>query len=458
MFKSVILKRLLTVFLAAATVFTVFANQVPKTSAHSSLDQYTLAATGYWRIETHKWVGQTFRPTFNKLDGLGVYSGIQSLGPSSCTLTVSLWKNNTPPIKIAEESTTIYKVDAYTIIEIPAVDVVPDARYTMYVSASSSYAYWLFNGSDIYPRGTAIVDSITDPTQDFVFATFGYNDTPPATPDPAPTPTIEGDTGGDAAVADSSSSSSSENSATSSLSTSSSITPPTKLSATANSESNSIDLSWTATVTTGITGYRVMRSLEETKGFTEIGTTDSKTLTFKDEKSVANQKYYYAVRAYKDKSESKNSNIASATLVDTTAPLTPKNFKIQSQNETEIVFTWDKNTETDLANYILSVSETNNEFASPLITIDTIGKDDTTYTLKLADNPTLSKDKKYYFGLQAKDISNNYSPKATVDGMFAKKINSWLWLGIGGAVVLVALGLLIFFIIRKRKRSSKKIN
>lgn len=455
MFKGSIFKRLMTMFLASVTIFAVFANQVPKTSAHSSLDQFTLSATGYWRIETHKWVGQTFRPSYNKLDGLGVYSGIQPTGPNSCTLTVSLWKNNTPPIKIAEESTTIYKMEAYTIVEIPAVDVVPEARYTMYVSASSPYAYWLFNGSDIYPRGTAIVDSITDPTQDFVFATFGYNDTPPATPDPAPSVTVESDTGGDATD---SATTNSNDSTTSSLSTSSSVTPPTKLAATANSETNSIDLSWTATVTSGISGYRVMRSLEETKGFTEIGTTDSKALTFKDEKTVANQKYYYAVRAYKDKSESRNSNIASATLVDTTAPATPKNFKIQSQSETEIVFTWEKNTEADLANYILSVADTNNEFADILVTIDTIGKDDTTYTLKLADNPTLSKDKKYYFGLQAKDISNNYSPKSTVEGMFAKKINPWLWIGIGAAVVLVGLGLLIFFIIRRRKKAGKKVD
>lgn len=453
MLKSNFLRRCLTALLAITTIFVVFANQVPTTSAHSSLDQYTLTATGYWRIETHKWVGQTFRPTFNKLDGLGVYSGIQPTGPNSCTLTVSLWKNNTPPVKIAEESTTIYKMEAYTIVEIPAVDMVPEARYTMYVSASSSYAYWLFNSSDIYPRGTAIVDSVADPTQDFVFATFGYNDTPPATPDPAPSVTIESSTGGDTAD---STAVASNDSATSSLSTSSSLIPPTKLTATANSQSNSIDLSWTATTTTGITGYRVMRSLEETKDFTEIGTTDSKILSFKDEKTVANQKYFYAVRAYKDKAESRNSNIASATLVDTTAPATPKNFKIQSQSETEIIFTWDKNTESDLANYILSVSDSNNEFADVLVAIDTIGKDDTTYTLKLADNTSLSKDKKYYFGLQAKDISNNYSPKSIVEGMFVKKFNSWLWVGVGVAVVLVGLGLLIFFIIRRRKKVTKK--
>ena len=454
MFKFSNFRRFITITLAVATVFGVFASQVQTTSAHSSLDQFIVTATGYWRIETHKWVGQTFRPTFNKLDGLGVYSGIQALGPSSCTMTVSLYKNTTPPTKLAEESTTIYKMETYTIVEIPAVDMVPDARYTMYVSASSPYAYWLFNGTNPYARGAAIVDSISDPTQDFVFATFGYNDTPPATPDPAPSVTVESTTGGDAAT--DSTAATTTDSATSSLSTSSSITPPTKLAATANSSTNSIDLSWTATVTTGITGYRVMRSLEETTGFTEIGTTDSKTVTFKDEKSVANQKYFYAVRAYKAKSESKNSNIVSATLVDTTAPATPKNFKITSQSDTEIVFTWDKNAETDLANYILSVSDSNDDFTDALVTIDSISKDATTYTLKLADNTKLSKDKKYYFGLQAKDISNNFSPKATTEGMFAKKSNLWnLIIIIGASVLLAGVIVATIFIVKKRRKAAK---
>jgi len=460
------LRRIPAILLAFAMVFGVFTSQVQKAEAHSTLDQYVTEADGYYRIESHKWVGQTFRPAFNKLDGLGAYTGIQPSGPNSCTLTLSLYKNTTPPTKIAEKSQTIYKMESYTIIDIPAVNMVPDARYTLYASATSVYAYWLANMSNIYPRGSAIVDSISDANKDMVFATFGYNDAPPAEPDPVPEVVVDpAPTGGDATTDQSSTAvASTESTPTTSAtatSTATTIVAPTDLTAQAATDgtSGAINLAWSSSKTSDITGYKIYRSVSESTGFEVNGTTDKKTLSYKDEKAVANQPYYYAVRAYKDSKESKNSNVVSATITDTVAPSTPQNFKIFSQSEEELVFSWDKNTDTDLANYVLTVAENNSADANSLVTIETISKDADTYTLKLSENSNLTKNKIYKIYLQAKDISNNISEKAETSGEYVtptteNKTPLWVWVAIAVGVVVIAGAVTTFIILRKRKKGK----
>jgi hypothetical protein len=463
MFSSIVLRRVFSVFLALFMIFGIFFGQIEKASAYSNLDQYITEADGYFRFLTHPKLGQTFRPTLNKLDGIGVYSGIQPAGPSSCTLTVTLYKNSDMVNPVAHKSTTIYKMEAYTIIDIPAVDVVPEARYTMYATASVPQAYWLAKMSNVYSRGTAIIDSVSDANVDFVFATFGYNGTPPALPDPAPAVVVDSSpTGGDAAADNTSTGASTDTTTSSSTATtSSSVAAPTGLTATAATDGTAgiVNLAWTASTTTGLTGYSVLRSASEKSGFTEVGATDSKTVTYKDDKVVTDQTYYYVVRAYKSGTVSANSNVASIKVTDTTAPAVPANFKISSANESEIVFNWDKNTDSDLANYVLTVAENGNADAKVLAEIDTIGKDENTYVLKLADNAGLKIDTEYTFHLQAKDISTNFSGKATTTGIFAKvKAESkiWLWVGIGAGTIVLA-GLIVAFILIRRKKRVKTI-
>lgn len=431
-----------------------------KAKAWSTLDQFTLTADGYWRIQSHQIIGQSFRPTYNKLDGVGVYAGILPVGPATCVLTVSVYNATTlPPVKIAETTMTIPKAETYNIADIGPVDTVPDARYEMHVTASSTYAYWLVSTTDVYPRGASIIDSVADPSQDFIFATFGYNDTPPEESSPAPEADVSPTpTGGDAATDATASTTTTDTSSGSTGTTSTSVAAPTNLNAqvVTDGTSSSIDLAWTASKTTDITGYSVLRSTSETSGFVEIGATDKKTLNFRDDKAVTDQTYYYVVRAYKDGTVSKNSNVASAKITDTIAPTKPANFKVVSQNETEIVFTWDKTSDSDIANYILTIADGSGADAKVLDSVETIAKDETTYTLKLADHATLAKDIEYTFYLQAKDVSNNFSEKAETNGQFAtaKKTTSlWLWIGLG-AVVLVAAGLTTFLIIRKRKKKT----
>ncbi len=372
----------------------------------------------------------------------------------------------TPPVKIAEVDMKIPKAETYNIVDIEPVNTVPNGRYEMYVTASSAYAYWLVNSSDVYARGVAIIDSIKDSSQDFVFATFGFNDTPPAEPSSPPevevdeTPTA-GDVVADSVDAEANTESASSgdtisDSATST--TSSSISAPTNLKAQVVSEntSSSIDLSWTASKTSGIDGYVVYRSASEDTGFVEIAKTDVKTLNYRDDKAVTDQTYYYAVKAYKDTNFSDNSNIASAKITDTIAPQTPQNFKILNQGENEIEFSWDETTDTDIANYILTIVNSGEEGAETIEVVDTIEKIATKYTLKLSEHEVLSQNKSYTFYLQAKDVSNNYSEKAETAGGFisvvVEKENNDLILFGGGVALIVLIAIVTYLIIRKHKK------
>lgn len=460
MVSKLLVKKALTIVMTLAIVFVYSFSGIQKAGAWSTLDQFTVNANGYWWIQTHQIVGQSFRPTYNKLDGVGVYAGILPTGPDGCILTVKIYDATVlPPVLIGQTTMPIPKAETYNIADIGPLDVTPEARYEMHVFSNSSYAYWLVNGSNVYSRGLAIIDSTPDITQDFVFATFGYNDTPPEESSPAPEAEVDpdlsgGDVAADTAAGEAPASASSSNSPST---TSTSISAPTGLTAEVAAEgtSSTINLSWTASKTSGITGYSVLRSTSEKSGFVEIGATDAKTLTFRDDKAVNDQTYYYVVRAYKDGTISKNSNVASAKITDVTAPAAPANFQIVSQNEEEINFTWDAPIDTDLSNYILTIANSSEDNAEVLETIETIGKDETGYSLKLAEHEKLAIDTEYTFYLQAKDVSNNFSEKAETSGQFAAEVQVtiWTWVGLVAAVLALA-GAIIFLIIRRRKNRS----
>jgi hypothetical protein len=301
-----------------------------------------------------------------------------------------------------------------------------------------------------------------------VFITFGYNEAPPAQPDPVPAtpappaaapvnagaepdpaPATDPVAATDPAVAPT----------TNATSTASEVTVPTSLTAesASGSEGGVISLTWKKSETSGITGYNVYRSTEEKAGFIKIGSVGKTELSYKDEEAIDDTEYFYKVRAVKDKTESKDSNTANATLTDTSAPTAPKSFRISSQNENEIVFTWDKGIETDLANYVLSVNSLDKQ---GLVIIGTIAKDATTYTLKMSDDVALKKDELYAFDLQAKDISNNISEKSTVKGKFEKKIIDttsipWLWIAIGGGALILIIIIVLTIVITHNRKKAK---
>lgn len=95
---------------------------------------------------------------------------------------------------------------------------------------------------------------------------------------------------------------------------------PTSLTATASSTAKAINLSWTASASTGVTGYRIERGTSATGPFTQIGTTTTAT-TYADTDAalILNTAYHYQVKAVDDLTiASAASNVANATIVTVT--------------------------------------------------------------------------------------------------------------------------------------------
>lgn len=238
-------------------------------------------------------------------------------------------------------------------------------------------------------------------------------------------------------------------------------------------QGGSLQLTWTASVTTDIDGYKVFRSTTEvTKDFKEIAKTEKNIVTFTDNTAAIGTKYYYMVRAYKTTKESVNSNVVNGVSVDNIAPETPKSPSFKKESNETYTFTWEKNTETDLSGYSLIVVDSNNPTVV-LATID-IPKDSSTYSLVIADYQTLATDGAYAFQLTAKDTQANISDAAVVEGVTdtlqetvvdlaettADKISTTvLWYIAGGSAVLIlAIGGGLLYWFKFRKPGVKKVS
>jgi LPXTG-motif cell wall-anchored protein len=161
------------------------------------------------------------------------------------------------------------------------------------------------------------------------------------------------------------------------------------------------------------------------------------------------------VRAYKGTGESASSNTVNAVSLDNLAPTAPSNFVFIKQAY-DYTFTWDKNSETDLAGYLLEISDLSGKL---LKTIE-IAKDVDIYELIVGDIQELQAGTEYEFALIAKDSNNNLSEKAIAseknDNLAAsafdtKKSNS-IWYILGGVLVLLlAGGGVYWFKFRKKK-------
>lgn len=84
---------------------------------------------------------------------------------------------------------------------------------------------------------------------------------------------------------------------------------------------HSVSLSWTATSSSGITGYNVYRSLTSGSGYSNIGSTNSATTTYTDQTVIAGTRYFYVVTAFSPAcpasptcGESSNSNEVNGTI------------------------------------------------------------------------------------------------------------------------------------------------
>lgn len=90
-----------------------------------------------------------------------------------------------------------------------------------------------------------------------------------------------------------------------------SINKPTELTAVFN---KTVDLSWKASATSEIDGYKIFRSETKGKNYNKVGQVAKTQTAFSDKTVLAGKTYYYIVRAYKGSDQSDSSNEASVEI------------------------------------------------------------------------------------------------------------------------------------------------
>jgi len=189
-----------------------------------------------------------------------------------------------------------------------------------------------------------------------------------------------------------------------------------------NDQGGKIQLKWTRSGVdvrgiNRITGYTIFRSFPPSGGnynWQAIADLTAENLPFYyyldntpvDSSSLNNGVYYYRIKAKTNYiNEYWYSNILSGRSVDNLTPLAVSGFSSFDQSGT-VRLRWNKNTETDLYNYVLYRST--NPSIDPNLATPITSTTDTTY----ADNSPLSG--LYYYFILAQDIHNNKSPLVSV--------------------------------------------
>ena len=129
----------------------------------------------------------------------------------------------------------------------------------------------------------------------------------------------------------------------------------------------------------------------------------------------------------------------------------------------DIDLTWDKNTETDLDGYTLSIAGSGDP-AAVILSID-IAKDASGYELKVSDHTVLNANGSYEFALIARDTNGNLSEKSiAIEKAAAKADNTvaagpsadeggvptvW-YVAAGAATLAIAGGGIYWFKLRKK--------
>lgn len=240
---------------------------------------------------------QTFTPSMNRLSKVAIrVDG----GGGGVPITLKIYHGGAELINAGTQNSPFG--NAILTYDFADIEVTPgDGTYRIWPQTGGGLVDWIISAPNCNLGGTLYRDG-ADQNADAVFYTYGYNYSAPAA-DPT------------ASAANQSSS----DSPSSTANVSTTIKAPSQLKAEA--VSSQAVLTWKASSSTDIDGYKVYRSSEEKKNFKEITKVDKKTLTYTD--PAAAGLYYYYVRAYKGTSVSSASNTASVTLEAVSASATP---------------------------------------------------------------------------------------------------------------------------------------
>lgn len=191
--------------------------------------------------------------------------------------------------------------------------------------AGNTSLFWYGSNSCGYP-GVATLSygaKVVELSYDFMFQTHGYNSSTPGGEEEAGAPPAGGgEEGGSTPPAsqveneDLGAFGGSANlniATTPQEETSSEISAPSNLSV--SSWNESATLSWEASSTEDIDGYKIFRSTKEDEDFEVVAMVVKDSLNFTDEVVYEGVEYYYFVRAYKGESESASTETVAVTIV-----------------------------------------------------------------------------------------------------------------------------------------------
>lgn len=145
---------------------------------------------GFWYIKRSgsNVIKQTFKPAKNSLDKVYVY--LNGNG-SSATVTMAIKDAAANSVGSMSASAPSSTNGAWVLFDFSTdLSFTPEAIYQIILTTTSTTAYWRIDKTPEYTRGNAVVDGVVKTTQNFGFATYGYDaaaSPPPATP-PADTP------------------------------------------------------------------------------------------------------------------------------------------------------------------------------------------------------------------------------------------------------------------------------
>lgn len=269
---------------------------------------------------------------------------------------------------------------------------------------------WNYCQPASYSGGYAVTGGTIIPDKDYNFQTYGYNQ---AAPTPSAGPTIE---------------------------------PPKNLSAedVAGDDGGKIKLIFEKSSTSGVDGYRIYRRTETEKELEQIVELGPKELEFEDSNLENGVLYIYVARAYKDNSESVDSNEARAEPINNLAPKTPENLKVKSKDINYIELGWDKVDDERLDKYVIRYGEDPNNYTEE----KEVSKDVSYYrALNLKPNT------RYYFRIASKSKEGEVSGFSDFISEMTnpeKKGISWVW--IVSIIVLLLAGFGIYLYFAKEKK------
>lgn len=278
---------------------------------------------------------QSFYPTQNRLSQVSTKVGGYNF---SGTATMRVTDGETILATSSRSYSSLSSQQIWYWNDFNEITITPGHAYKIRLLTTSSL-YW-YKSATCDTQGNAIAGGYPLTAVDFDFTTWGQtvaDPTPTATPTPTSTPTPTPTSSPANPTPTLTAGTSLGTGAAPAATTSTAIKSPSNLAATDASAGNvpAVKLTWKASTTTDITGYKIFRSTEEKTGFKEVGKSVKAVIEFTDPQVQASTKYYYFVRAYKGTAESASSNttnITTAAAVTATPTATARKRSILPAN------------------------------------------------------------------------------------------------------------------------------